>query len=248
MSTENNRRSHKERIEAIFEFIEKQPNVFPKSRFNEIGLNPRTAEMWLKLIDYIQNQPKIRLIQTEHNMLVEKVEGKYQALMRRMSADESVPFEQRSQYLTDYLKSLYARERIKDSSKSTPQGVGNQNQPFNPQEIVKQILNALHTFSFLDSKLDKYAQTLKDAYSNHSDEDSFTALSKWQKEVLLNKDFKMDLKRILDKEYFIPKIEKITKKIPDFMERLKIAKQTINNYYAYLRENIADWFFDDEST
>jgi hypothetical protein len=105
MSTEDNRRrTHQERIEAIFQFIEKQVDVFPKSRFNEIGLNPRTAEMWLKLIEYVQSQPRIRLIQTDHNMLVEKVEGKYQALMRRMSVDENVPFEQRLQYLTDYIK------------------------------------------------------------------------------------------------------------------------------------------------
>lgn len=107
------RRTLKERVEAIFEFIEKQKDVFPKSRLKEIGLNPSTAEKWLKLIDFIQNQPKIRLIQTEHNTLIEKVEGKYQALMRKMVVDETIPFEQRLQLITDYLKSLYTRERLK---------------------------------------------------------------------------------------------------------------------------------------
>ena len=107
------RRTLKERVEAIFEFIEKQKDVFPKSRLKEIGLNPSTAEKWLKLIDFIQNQPKIRIIQTEHNTLIEKVEGKYQALMRKMVVDETIPFEQRLQHITDYLKSLYTREQLK---------------------------------------------------------------------------------------------------------------------------------------
>ena len=108
----NQRRTIQERVEAIFKFIDSQEQVFPKSRLKEIGLNPRTAEKWLKLIDYIQNQPKIRLIQTEHNTLIEKIEGKYQALMRKMILDDTIPFEQRLQSITDYLKSLYARERV----------------------------------------------------------------------------------------------------------------------------------------
>ena len=106
----SNRRTLQERIEAIFQFIDRQNEIFPKSRLKEIGLNPKTAEKWLKLIEYIQNQPRIRLIQTEHNTLIEKVEGKYQALMRKMIVDETVPFDQRLQYVTDYLKSLYTRE------------------------------------------------------------------------------------------------------------------------------------------
>lgn len=107
-----NRRTLQERAEAIFNFIDSQKKVFPKSRLKEIGINPKAAEKWLKLIDYIQNQPKIRLIQTEHNTLIEKVEGKYQALMRRMILDETLSFEQRLQHVTDYLKSLYSRERV----------------------------------------------------------------------------------------------------------------------------------------
>ena len=114
-----NRRTLQERVEAIFNFIDFQKNVFPKSRLKEIGINPKAAEKWLKLIDYIQNQPKIRLIQTEHNTLIEKVEGKYQALMRRMVLDETLSFEQRLQHVTDYLKSLYSRERLTELKKVT---------------------------------------------------------------------------------------------------------------------------------
>jgi len=106
------RRTLIERVEAIFKFIDLQKNVFPKSRLKEIGINPRAAEKWFKLIDYIQTQPKIRIIQTEHNTLIEKVEGKYQALMRRMILDDTLSFEQRLQHVTDYLKSLYSRERL----------------------------------------------------------------------------------------------------------------------------------------
>jgi len=106
------RRTLQERVEAIFKFIDSQKTVFPKSRLKEIGINPKAAEKWLKLIDFIQNQPKIRLIQAEHNTLVEKVEGKYQALMRKMVLDETLSFEQRLQHVTDYLKSLYSRERL----------------------------------------------------------------------------------------------------------------------------------------
>ena len=106
------RRTLIERVEAIFKFVDTQKKIFPKSRLKEIGLNPKSAEKWLKLIDYIQNQPKIRLIQTEHNTFIEKVEGKYQIKMKKMVLDDSLSFEQRLQHVTDYLKSLYSRERV----------------------------------------------------------------------------------------------------------------------------------------
>ena len=118
-SNTKKRRTLIERVEAIFKFVETQKNIFPKSRLKEIGINPKAAEKWLKLIDYIQTQPKIRLIQTEHNTLIEKVEGKYQALMRRMILDDTLSFEQRLQHVTDYLKSLYSRERVTELKKAT---------------------------------------------------------------------------------------------------------------------------------
>ena len=37
--------------------------------------------------------------------------------MRKMIIDESIPFEQRLQQMTDYLKSLYTRERVHKSEK-----------------------------------------------------------------------------------------------------------------------------------
>jgi len=113
------RRTLRERAEAIFKFIKTQKNAFPKSRLKEIGLNPKAAEKWLDLIDYIQKQPKIRLLKSEHNTLIEKVEGDYQALMRKKSLDDSLPFEQRLQSVTDYMKSLYARERISEFKNAT---------------------------------------------------------------------------------------------------------------------------------
>jgi hypothetical protein len=120
MSKESNqRRTLQERVDAIFKFIDLQKDIFPKSRLKEIGLNPSAAEKWLKLIEFIQNQPKIRLVQTEHNTLIQKVEGKYQTLMRKMVLDDTLSFEQRLQHVTDYLKSLYSRERVTEIKKAT---------------------------------------------------------------------------------------------------------------------------------
>jgi len=243
MSTELNRkRSHQERIEAIFAFIEKQAKTFPKSQFKEIGLNPRTAEMWLKLIEYIQNQPRIRLIQTDHNLFVEKVEGKYQALMRNLSVDDTVPFEQRLQFLTDYLKSLYTREKTRDQSKTASSPETNQNSSQNSTETIRQILDALSTCAILDSKFNQYAQILRSANPN-SEEVQFYALSKWQKEVLMNIEFQNDLKRILNREFYFPSLDRIIKEYPDFMEQLKRAKQIFQTYYSFLHQKFADWMF-----
>ncbi|MHA1519540.1 MAG: hypothetical protein ACTSRK_05090 [Promethearchaeota archaeon] len=244
MSTDTTqRRTHQERVEAIFSFIEEQNEVFPKSRLKEIGLNPRSAEMWLKLIEFIQNQPRIRLIETDHNLLVEKVEGKYQALMRKMSVDENIPFEQRMQYQQDYLKSLYTRERNRSTMKSASQKGGNYNLASNPRKIVVEIINAFEVLSILDPNFDKYIHILRNLDSTQSAEEYYNALSKWQKDVLINKDFQSNFKRILDKEFYVPKLGKITKNVPDFVVNLKRAEGTIKSYYEFLRENMADWFF-----
>ena len=116
-SRKNVRKKHKrrnmlERIEEIFTFIEKQYEVFPKSRLKEIGINPSSAENWLKLIEYIQNQPRIRLISSKNNLLIEKVEGKYHAMIRKVITDETIPYEQRSLLISNYLPSLYTREKL----------------------------------------------------------------------------------------------------------------------------------------
>lgn len=106
------RRNMLERVEEIFNFIETQYEVFPKSRLKEIGINPSSAENWLKLIEYIQNQPRIRLISSKNNLLIEKVEGKYQAMIRKVITDETIPYEQRSLLISNYLPSLYIREKL----------------------------------------------------------------------------------------------------------------------------------------
>ncbi|MFW9923967.1 MAG: hypothetical protein ACFFDW_11845 [Candidatus Thorarchaeota archaeon] len=120
------RRTLRERVEDIFKFIDLQDDVFPKSRLKEIGLNPTVAENWLDLIVYIQSQPKIRLIQSENNTLIEKIEGKYQTLMQKRMTDEMLPFDQRLQSAMDYIKTLATRERIRiDMKEKKKQGDNN---------------------------------------------------------------------------------------------------------------------------
>jgi len=109
--TSAKRRTLKERVENIFHFIDQQDVIFPKSRLKEIGLNPIVAENWLELIVYIQNQPKIRLVQSENNTLIEKIEGKYQTLMHKRMTDDTLPFDQRLQSAMDYIKTLVTKER-----------------------------------------------------------------------------------------------------------------------------------------
>ena len=106
------RRSMIERVEEIFNYIDQQYEVFPKSRLKEIGINPASAENWLKSIEFIQNQPRIRLIETENNLLVEKIEGKYQAMIRKVAIDETISYENRILLLSNYLPSLITRERL----------------------------------------------------------------------------------------------------------------------------------------
>lgn len=117
------RRSMLERAEEIFNLIDRQDRAFPKSKLKEIGFNPTSAENWLRLIEYIQNQPRIRLISAEKTTLVEKVEGKYQAMIRRVVADESIPFEERDLLLRNYLPSLYTREKLEIDRKKSKQGI-----------------------------------------------------------------------------------------------------------------------------
>jgi hypothetical protein len=236
------KRTNQERIESIFDFIEKQPDVFPKSNFKAIGLNPRTAEMWLKIIEYIQSQPRIRLIQTDHNLLVEKVEGKYQALMRRMSLDEAIPFEQRLQHLTDYLKSLYIREKRKENLPLPPTKSKKPILFLEPDEILSQILDTFETLTILDPDIHNYVQMLRDVPPEASSEAKYYALAKWQKSVFLQDKFQEHLEKVLNREYYSPLLGKICRNEPDFMEKLDRAKQTIQNFYAYLKENMADWF------
>lgn len=52
------RRTTLERVQAIFKLIAEKKKVF-KTDFENIGFNTRSAEEWMKIIMFIQNQPKI---------------------------------------------------------------------------------------------------------------------------------------------------------------------------------------------
>ena len=65
-------RSLLERAEKIFDLIKGTTAPFPKSQLKEKGFSPDSAENWLKLIIYIQNQPKVELTQEEHYLGVSK--------------------------------------------------------------------------------------------------------------------------------------------------------------------------------
>ncbi len=236
-------RSHQERIEAIFSFIESQDYVFPKSRLKEIGLNPRTAEAWLKLIEYIQNQPRIRLIQSDHNLLVEKVEGKYQALMRKMSLDEKVPFEQRMQFLTDYLKTLYTREKTKNTENSVHSWSKNSISLSNPQDLIVQLRDALNTLTILDPKFETFIPPLNEISSNSTAEQALLTLTKWHKVAMLDKKFQSLFNQVIEKQVRASRERLLAKLYPDFAEKLKLAERTIQAHYSFLRDNMADWFF-----
>ena len=69
------RRTLLERARAIFNIINSQTKPFPKSILTEAKINPMTAENWLDLIVFIQSQPKIRVIKTDNNVIVEKVDN-----------------------------------------------------------------------------------------------------------------------------------------------------------------------------
>lgn len=104
------RRTLLERAEAIFSLLEENPDPIPKSRLKEVGLNPKTAESWLELIMYIQQKPLIRLVKTETNTIVVKVEGRYHAMSRRAFQDSDLTYEQRLGSIESYLRALVARE------------------------------------------------------------------------------------------------------------------------------------------
>ncbi|MHA1730805.1 MAG: hypothetical protein ACTSU5_02630 [Promethearchaeota archaeon] len=235
-------RTNQERVEAIFAFIETQTNTFPKSRLKEIGLNPRSAEVWLRLIEYIQQQPKIKLIEAENTLLVQKVEGKYQALMRNKSVDASVPFEDRLQYLTDYLKSLYTRERVKDYQQPTPTGA-------DIQENAGQLADALATLTVLDPAFEPYSRPLSgftELGSEATPEAAYYALTTWQKEVALTPGFRALFRQVVDRESYGARLRKLAKVAPDFEQKLRQAERTIQSYLQLLRDSLADWFFEPE--
>jgi hypothetical protein len=111
-STPSSRRTLLQRAKDIFNLIDNEDDSFPKSNLKYVGLNPDTAEKWLELIVFIQNQPRIRLIKTSRNTLVEKLERKFSQMSLKYFLDESQPLETRLQSLRDYADSIIFQQRI----------------------------------------------------------------------------------------------------------------------------------------
>ncbi|MHA1927202.1 MAG: hypothetical protein ACTSV2_01345 [Candidatus Thorarchaeota archaeon] len=103
-----------ERAESIFRFIDRQPEPFPKSEFHRIGLNPKTAETWVRLIEYIQSQPRIKVTKMGSSTFIEKIENKYLSMLRKRVLDSSLSLKERTQTMDDYIHALVTLERIED--------------------------------------------------------------------------------------------------------------------------------------
>lgn len=114
MSQSKNRRTLIERAQAIFKLVEYEDDPFPKSKLQKVGLNPTTAEKWLDLIVYIQKQPRIRLIKTKNNTIIEKQEQKYHTMSREIFMDSKKSYEERFHALNDYLRALMTSERLNE--------------------------------------------------------------------------------------------------------------------------------------
>ena len=103
-----------QRAQSIFRFIDAQPEPFPKSEFQRIGLNPTTAENWVSLIEYIQSQPRIKVTKMGAQTYVEKLENKYLSMLRKRVLDSSLSMKKRTQTMDDYIHALITLERIED--------------------------------------------------------------------------------------------------------------------------------------
>lgn len=108
------RRTLAERAESIFKFIDAQPEPFPKSEFQRIGLNPSTAESWVRLIEYIQSQPRIKVTKMGSSTYIERLENKYLSMLRKRILDSSLTLRERTQTMDDYINALLTLERIED--------------------------------------------------------------------------------------------------------------------------------------
>jgi hypothetical protein len=111
MSKKKRRRTLAERAESIFRFIDSQPEPFPKSEFQKIGLNPSAAEKWAKLIEYIQNQPRIKVTKMGSSTYIEMIENKYLSMLRKRILDSSLSLKEREDTMDDYITALITLER-----------------------------------------------------------------------------------------------------------------------------------------
>jgi hypothetical protein len=106
------RRTLLERAKSIFKFINDQTEPFPKSKLQEVGLNPTTAEKWVRLIEYIQDQPRIRVTRTKNNTIIEKIENRYLTAIRRRIMDPSLSYKERTASMDDYVAALLTLEKM----------------------------------------------------------------------------------------------------------------------------------------
>ena len=120
MSESKNRRTMIQRAKAIFDLIDYLDEPFPKSQLQDIGLNPATADKWLNLIVYIQKQPRIRLIKTKRNTIIEKHEQRYHTMSREIFMDPTRSYEERFNALRDYFNALVTSERLRDQVEIPP--------------------------------------------------------------------------------------------------------------------------------
>lgn len=100
-----------ERAESIFRFIDAQPEPFPKSEFQRIGLNPTTAENWVRLIEYIQSQPRIKVTKMGSSTYIEMIENKYLSMLRKRVLDPKLSLKEREATMDDYITALVTLER-----------------------------------------------------------------------------------------------------------------------------------------
>ena len=210
MSDSHRRQNLKEWIEAIFEFIERQPSTFPKSRLKEIGLNPSTAGKWLELIEFIQNQPKIRLIRPDHNSIIEKIEGNYQTLMRKMVTDNSVPFEDKLQYNTGYLRSLYISERIEMSRNSSQWKDDEKNySTLLRMYSIQKIIDSFAVLMQIDPRFERYFHIFEKVRSVEDENERDLEFKKTLEKLLLSEKIKNDIETFLDDSSINVKIQEI---------------------------------------
>jgi hypothetical protein len=114
MPRKKRRRTLQERVESIFRFIEMQPEPFPKSELQRIGLNPTTAESWVRLIEYIQAQPMIRVTRMGASTYIEKIENRYLSMMRKRILNPKLSLKERNDAMRDYINALMTLETIED--------------------------------------------------------------------------------------------------------------------------------------
>ncbi|MFX0014875.1 MAG: hypothetical protein ACFFB2_00250 [Promethearchaeota archaeon] len=118
-------RSILQRAHIIFEIINQEDNIFPKSRLKAANIHSQTIDNWLDLIIFIQSQPRIRVRKVgsltsekglrsgkRFNTFVERIETKYSQMTMKRFLDGSLPIDVRLQSLKDYVQSVLRQELL----------------------------------------------------------------------------------------------------------------------------------------